>query len=179
MLLSRCRMARNGRKSYVLYRHLIAGLWRLVERWSSSKHLERFRLFEEFVVSINIASVVCFFAETDDPQIPLLRLFSEYQRLVKCYNIQWMWVYSNPKLFVESYAGRPVDSMRPLMLKRQFEAQIRRTLGGGMFPFRYHHAKNGDISEDLLDVLRKMKMDHVDYLMRFVTMLTKDFQDEE
>lgn len=151
----------------------------LVEWWSSSNHLERFRLFESLVVSVNIASVVCLFAETDELQLPLLRLFGEYQRLVKCYNIQWMRMYSdskrmysNPKLFVESYAGRPVDSMRPLMLKRQFEAQIRRTWRGGMFPFRYHQGKNGDICEDLLDVLRRMKMDHVDYLMRFVTMLT-------
>ena len=121
------------------------------------------------------------FAETDDLQSPLLHLFSEYRCLLIKHKFTNRHHYSvgSPELFIEYYEGRRISSMRRPMFERHFEVEICAAVSFdrrcALFPFAwldYTKAQFDNFIEDLLVIIEKAKMDRVDYLMRFITMLT-------
>ena len=148
----------------------------LVNRWRTKR--STVHTFRE-LKSVNIASIVSFFAETDDLQYPLLHLFSEYRRLLEYHKFRSTRHARHPKLFLESYNGRQVSSMRQPMLVQNFESEIRSANSWhsyyALFPFPwFQHSKEqlDGLIEDLLDVLQGTTMHRVEYVMRFITMLT-------
>ncbi len=106
------------------YREAISFL-ELVSRWRSIGRSSTL-IFESLLQSLNVASVVSAFAETDDLQTPLLHLFSEYRCLLIKHKFTNRHHFSvgSPELFIEYYEGRRISSMRRPMFERHFEVEI-------------------------------------------------------
>ncbi len=155
--------------------------FQLAERWRSEDWRRNDgKMLSAFVLSLDIASVLCFFAEADELQYPLLYLFGEYRRLLGLHNIE---IRTPPRLFVESYNGRSISSMRPPMLLRHFEREIAKTMSRHYawrdFWFTYVWSIPKQLQKDLDGligdlslVLEGMKTDRADNLMRFITAVT-------
>lgn len=154
----------------------------LVDLWRSSKsRFLRYAFFEGLIEGLYIASVVCLFAETDELQSVLLHIFGQYRRLLVLYKFKNndSRQQSPPVLFAETYRGRRVSSMRGTMFSRHFKYQ----LGMAKMVLRHYDLfpyGPGDFLddrfegfvEDFMVVVRETKVDHIEYLMRCVTMLT-------
>ena len=154
----------------------------LVDLWRSWKTRNlRNAFFEGLIRGLYIASVVCLFAETDELQSVLLHIFGQYRRLLVLpkFKNNGTRQQSPPVLFAETYRGRRVSSMRGTMFSRHFKNQLgmAKLVSRHYDLFPYGHGDFLDerfegLMEDFMVVLKETKIDHIEYLMRCVTMLT-------